>query len=278
MSKRDVDDLIEESEKVALQTSAEAGAARYAELRGRRGKEVELWHHWNNNGRKEEHLEPLLSSVAPMVKREATKRLSGLGGSIPRGALETALQRATVKAFETYDPNRLGPSGKPVQLSTHIGNNFQRVTDFVAAQRNARRLPRSKLDKAGELLAAREDFHQQNGRLPTVQELEKELPKWRKKDIQETSKALAAEVYTHVGGGLSDDNSADMDKYRASVLLVYGQLNPLEKQFADLHYPAAGETPMNVQAIAKKMGIPTHRVYRIRTSVDNRIAPLVKSS
>lgn len=278
MSKEDVLAFIAEAEKTAVKTTAELGAERYAELRGRRGKELDLWHQWNSNGRKEEHLEQLLTSVAPMIKREATKRLGGLGGAIPRSAIETALQRATVKALETYDPQRLGSTGKPVQLSTHIHNRFQSITDFVSANRNARYLPRNKLDKAGELNAAQAEFEQEHGRRPTLSELSQKLPGWKKKELTELTKALAPEVFTHVGGGLSEDNSAETDKYRAGVLLVYGQLAPLEQQFADLHYPAAGETPLSVQAIAKRMGIPPHKVYRLRARVDKRIAPLVKSS
>ena len=278
MSKEDVEGLLADAEKVGMVTDAERGAARYAELRGRRGTELELWHKWNDNGRKEEHLEPLLQSVQPMIKREAKRRLVGLGGSIPLGALETSLQLATLKQIQRYDPARLGPSGKPVQLSTHIHNGFQSITDFVAKNRNARSLPRAKLDKAGELLAARDEFTQEHGREPTKAELAAKLPKWKKGAIAETTRARAPEVYTHFGGGLAEDNSADADKYRAAVLLVYGQLNPVEKQFADLHYPQAGETPMNVKQIANKLGIPQHQVYRVRAKVDKRLAPLVRSS
>lgn len=279
MSREDeVDAFLAEAEKIGAKTEADRGAERYKELRGRRGTELELWHAWNTGGRKQEHLEPLLASLQPMIKRETKRRLAGLGGAIPASALETSLQLAAVKSLESYDPTKVGPTGKPAQLPTHIHNSFQRVTDFIGKNRNARYLPRGRLDKSGELLAAKEEFAQEHGREPTFAELQAKMPTWKKKDLSALRRALAPEVHTHIGGGLSEDNSADIDKYRAAVLLVYGQLSPAEKQFADLHYPQAGETPMNVKQIATKLGIPQHQVYRLRTKVDKQIAPLVRSS
>lgn len=276
MSNFNIDDFIEKAEKLAGDTSP--GAQRYAEVRGRRDKEVALWHHWNTNGRQPEHLEPLLASIHPMIRSEATKRLSGLGGSIPRTALENALRTSAVKSIEKYDPSKVGPTGKPAQLSTFIKGNFQSVTDFIAANRNARYTPRAKLDTAGEFLAARDEFTQQHGRPPTLAEMKSALPTWKPKRVQEVHRALAPEVFTNMGTGITDDENSDIDKYRSAVILVYGQLSDQERQFADLHYPAAGETPLTIKQIAKKLGIPEQKVYRLRNKVDNHLAPLVKSS
>lgn len=276
MSDFNVDDFIEKATKLAEEKSP--GAERYAEIRGRRGKELELWHHWNQNGRQLEHLEPLLQSIQPMVRSEATKRLKGLGGAIPRSALENALRTSAVRSIEKYDPSKVGPSGKPAQLSTFVQGNFQSVTDFIGANRNARYTPRAKLDTAGEFLAARDEFTQQHGRAPTLAEMKSALPSWKPKRVQEVHRALAPEVFTHMGTGITDDDGGDVDKYRSAVILVYGQLSDQEKQFADLHYPAAGETPLTVKQIAKKLGIPEQKVYRLRTKVDNKLAPLVRSS
>ncbi len=268
----DIDKFISEAKTAAAKTPMdEESAKRYAELRGRRGKELEGWHAWNNQGRKQEHLEPLLASIHPLIKRETTKRLGGLGGSIPRSALEAALTRAAVAGIESYDPER------GVQLTTHIHNNFQRATDFISGNRNARYLPRGKLDKAGEVMAAREEFTQNHGRPPTFAELHAALPKWKHKELHEIVHATAPEVHSGVSE-FSNDNSADIDKYRSAVLLVYGKLNAQEKQFADMHYPAAGEHPQTIRQIAKKLGIPEHKVYRIRSRVDNHLSPLLKSS
>jgi hypothetical protein len=280
-----IDDFITEGRKLAaLKTTDPASAERYAEMRGRRGQELELWKKWNDSGRKSEHLEPLMQSIQPLIRREATKRLSGLAGNIPRAGIEPLLQDYAVRAFESYKPEIGGKTGRPVQLTTHVVNSFQRITDAIAKGRNARYLPRNKLERAGEVMAAQQEFEQNNGRKPTFEELKTSLPLWGSKRGQRTEKklkqltnALAPEVYSGVSA-FSDDTSADVDKYRSAVLLVYGQLNPLEQRFADLHYPAAGDAPQNIKQIAKQMGIPEHKVYRLRTRVDNHIAPLVRSS
>ncbi len=281
----DIDDFISEGRKLAaLQTTDPKAAERYAEVRGRRGQELELWKKWNEAGRKPEHLEPLMQSIQPLIRREATKRLSGLAGTIPRASLEPMLQDYAVRAFESYKPGIVGKTGRPVQLTTHVVNSFQRISDLVSKGRNARYLPRNKLEKANEVMTAQQEFEQTHGRKPTFAELKAALPAWNakrgdrtEKKLRQLTNALAPEVYSGVSE-FSDDISADVDKYRSAVLLVYGQLNPQEQQFADLHYPAAGETPQNIKQIAKQMGIPEHKVYRLRARVDNRIAPLVRSS
>lgn len=281
----DIDDFITEGKKLAAIRSTDPTAAeRYAEARGRRGKELELWHAWNSSGRKTEHLEPLLKSMQPLINKAVNQRLTGVAGNIPRAGIEPLMQSYAVKAFETYDPTRAGKDGRPVQLSTHIMNSFQRITDTIAKVRNARYLPRGKLDRAGEVMAAQQEFEQTHGRQPTFEELKTQLPAWQakrgkrtEKKLKELVNALAPEVYSGQSE-FSGDVSADVDKYRSAVILVYGQLNPQEQRFADLHYPAAGDTPMTIKQIAKQMGIPEHKVYRLRSKVDNRIAPLVKAT
>lgn len=275
-----IDEFLEEAKKQAAAVPPKAPstpAQRYAELKGRRDKELELFHAWHESGRKTEDLGPLLTSIRPMIQSEAKKRMAGLGGSIPRSALEAALTTAATKAIHSYDPARLGQTGAPVKLTTHIHNNFQRVTDFVGANRNARYLTRGKLDRAGELTAAQKDFEQREGRPPTFTELHTELPKWNKKELRTLVNAMAPEVHTGLSE-FTEDATASVDQYRAAVHLVYGKLSPLEQQFANLHYPEAGETPLSVKQIAKKMGVPEHKVYRIRSRVDKHLEPLVKGA
>jgi len=119
----------------------ERATQRYGELRDRRGKELQLWHIWNDSGRQQEHLEPLLKSIDPLIKSETNKRMTGLGGAIVSSAMKNELRNAAVKSLESYDPRR------GTQLTTHVVNGFMRISDFVSANRNAKYMPREDVEK-----------------------------------------------------------------------------------------------------------------------------------
>ena len=280
MDENELDEFIDDAEELVKEGASyrqERSAAQYKELRGRRGQELELWHHWDAQGRKPEHLEPILESMRPIIQREATKRLSGLGGSIPRAALEGSLRLATVRALETYDPTRIAEStGKPVQLTTHVFNNFQRITEFVGKHRNERKIPKAKVDRYAELKNAKNAFNNEFGRDPNTNELHSMLPRWKRKEIEELERSFAPTVFTNMGTELENDVGSASSQHWGAVQLMRSRFNDEEKRFAELHYPPTGRRAMTVEQIARAMNIPVHKAYRLRSRVDSQIAPLVK--
>lgn len=250
----------------------ERAHARHNELKGRRGAELQLWNHWNDNGRKPEHLEPLLKSLDPLIKSESTKRIGGLGGAIPQSALKNALRNATMSALESYDPNR------GTQLTTHVVNNFMRITDFVAQNRNAKYMPREDVEKYETFQNAKREFQEEHGREPTLTELHNRMPGWTLKHITKMHKGFGPEAYTDLGVDLEHDQGVEdpMQKIRGAVHLMRSQMTPEQQQFADMHYPAEGETQMGITAIAKAMKIPEHKAYRIKKRVEAVLAPVIK--
>jgi hypothetical protein len=44
-----------------------------------------------------------------------------------------------------------------------------------------------------------------------------------------------------------------------------------------MHYPSNGGKQAPIGAIAKAMNLPSHRIYRIKKLVENKLAPLVRS-
>jgi len=253
--------------------------ALYDELRGTQRKaELEAWHHWNNSGRKPEHLEPLIRSIQPLITAEAKKRLPGLGGAIPAVALKQELRNAAMRAIETYDPNHLGPTGKPSQLSTHITTNFQRVTDFVSTMRNPKNNPRALFNRYGQYQNAVNEFTEEHGRDPSVDEVKVLLPGFNPREIKQIRRGFGNEVFSDFGTEIKGDvaSSGTVQKIRNAATLLQSRLSAEEQQFIDLHYPSAGRQA-SVEAVAKKMGLPRHRVYRLKKAIENKLAPLVRS-
>jgi DNA-directed RNA polymerase specialized sigma subunit len=264
MPKQNKPDL-EAFKKAALSTMTPEAKARYDEARGRRGKELELWQSWHQGGRKQEHLAPLLKSIHPLIRSETTKRLAGLGGSIPRAALENALQNAAVKAVHSYDPSK----GK---LSTHIGNSFMSITDFVAANRNARYMPREDFEKKQTFDGAMQELDAELGRPPTVLEIKQKLPQWNEKQIRKMQRGFGAEVYTDMG---TDFEEVSTMTPRDAFHLVKSQMSDVEKRFGDLHFPESGRRP-NIKTIAKSLGVNEHKAYRIKAQVETRVGKILK--
>jgi hypothetical protein len=243
---------------------------RYGELRGRRGKELELWHTWDSSGRQPTHLEPLLKSLDPLIKSETTRRLSGLGGSISAIALKNELRNATVRSLETFNPDK-------AQLTTHVINNFKRITDFVAANRNSKYMAREHVDKFQEFNSARTEIAEEQGREPTTQELQNRLG-WSAKQIGRMQKGFGSEVFTDMGTDLENDYQAEdpLQQVRGALHLMRPNLTQVQQQFADLHYPEEGVEQKSVASIARIMKIPEHKAYRIKKRVEGILAPVIR--
>lgn len=250
----------------------ERATQRYEEARGRRPKEIQLWHSWDQGGRQHEHLEPLLKSLEPLIRSETTRRMQGLGGSISTPALKNELRLAATRALETYNPT------KGTQLTTHVVNNFMRITDFIAANRNPKYMPKEDVERFGAFQNAKNEFQEVHGREPTTHELQLLLPKWKPQQIRKMQRGFGSEAFTEMGTELEHDVQVEdpMQQVRGALHLMRSTMTPEQQQFADLHYPPEGEVQKSVSAIARAMKIPEHKAYRIKKKVEAILAPIIK--
>lgn len=242
--------------------------ARYQENRGRRPKELEMWHAWNDGGRQEAQLQPLLKSLEPLVRNATNQKLRGLGGSIPKAALHNELRNAAQRAIQTFDPT------KGAQLTTHVTTNFQRITDFVAANRNARYMPREDVDKLQQFNGAKQELTDQLGREPTLAELGTKLPGWGAAKIKKMSKGFGSELYTDMGTDFEGD-AAKLTP-RDAFMLVKSRMDPMEQRFAELHFPEEGPGH-SIQQISKNLGISKDRAYRLKAKVERKLQGVLKN-
>lgn len=259
----DVDQFIKDASKFTP-----SAQAKYQEFRGRRSQEIELWQKWHEGGKQPEHLEPLLTSVQPIIQREAANRMKGLGGSIPRAALENELRNAAVKQLHNFDPNKSS-------LPNHLSRGFQRVSGFVNANRNAKYTPSDDMKKYQRFMNATDELRTELGRQPTPHELAQHLP-WGVKTISKLQRSFGKEVHTDMGDGISaTDDSSDITP-RDAFHLVKSELSPQEKDFGAMFFPPEGEKQPSVQNIAKALGVPTHRAYRLKANVETRVGKVLK--
>lgn len=261
------DDSVDQFIKHAAPLTPEA-QAKYDEYRGRRGNELQLWTQWQQSGKDPKHLEPLLKSLAPVIRSEANKRMQGLGGSIPRSAVESELRIAAVKSLGTYDPDKAA-------LTTHVTGGFRRISDFVNANRNAKYVPGEDMKRYEVFRNASSELHQELGRQPTPHELKDRLP-WSVKTIQKMQKSFGREVFTDMGDGLSPDESYAALTPRDAFQLARSGMTQEEQEFGHRFFPPEGEKQPAIRNIASALGIPAHRAYRLKASVESRVGKILK--
>lgn len=244
-------------------------ARRYQEYRGRRGTEMKLFSQWQESGKKPEHLEPLLASINPLIKSEASKRMQGLGGSIPRAAVENELRISAVKSLNNYDPSQSA-------LSTHITGGFRRISDFVNANRNARYVPGEDMKRFDQYRNASAELRYEHGRDPTAQELATHTG-WSPKVVKKMQRSFGKELYTDLGDEVSTNESGSAVGPRDAFFLVHSQLTPQEREFGNMYFPPEGQKQPAIANIAKALGVPTHRAYRLKAKVETRVGRVLKN-
>lgn len=262
-----VDDFLEETSEFSPEAQA-----RLMEYRGRRGTELKLWHNWHQQGRRPEHLVPLIKSLQPLIKSEATKKLQGLGGSIPRAAVENELLNAAVKSMKSYDPER-GTS-----LTTHVQNGFRRFSDFANANRNLKYMPAADMKRYQAYENVVTELHDELGRPPTALEIKERAPDWSEKTIKKMQRGFGRELYTDLGGKdtLSISDSQARLSPRDAFHLTRDRMSEQEQRFGSLYFPPEGESRPPVKNIASALGIPLSRAYQIKTRLDKRVGGVLK--
>lgn len=248
----------------------QARAERLRESRARRGPELQLWHTWNNNGRKEEHLAELMKSLHPLIESQVRK-FKGQGDlGIPLSAMRSQLRIAAVKGIKDFDPER------GAQLSTHLFNKFRATTDFVAKNRNFSKIPKQRFEKYQELKNAVEELDSELGRPPTDAEVQARVQWDNPKDIGRLRTEIREENYGS-GKTRQTDEIGVPSEVRSIIQITPGVLvNDDEKKVFDKLFPATGAQTEPINQIAKSLGMPANRVYRIRSRIYKKIEPHLK--
>ncbi len=244
-------------------------SARKAAAPGGHDPHRELWQKWVDSGKKKEHLEPLLDALEPTIQTHAKRKLKGLGGSIPYSALEQQLRIAAKKGLESYDPT------KGTKVRTHVITNFQRTTDFVAGNRNFAHIPKPRVELYQRFQNARNEYMQEHGHEPTLEEMKRLLPDVPEKNLNPMMREIRRELYI---GGHPDPEADDgsighaPSQVRSIISLMPALLTPEEQKVFDQLYPSMGE-PLTVAQIAKKTGLNQNQVYRLRSAIYKKVKP-----
>lgn len=225
-------------------------------LKATQKKEIELWHNWNNNDRKPEHLKPLYESFKPLLQKETNK---WKGVEIPKSAINAEMRKQFVNAVKTYDP------AKGTQLSSWVTTNLQKSSRFMKTYQNYGKIPEGQISKIREFKQAKETLFNIHGYEPDTKTLADHL-KWPQKRVAQLSKELAREDLPLSGfaGGDPAEALAPKELEAIRILQYDKRLSPDERTVYEYTFGMNGRPRLQPGQIAKQTGLHPSKISRIR--------------
>lgn len=239
------------------------------ELKATQRQELELWHTWNNKGRKPEHLQPLYQSYKPMLVREAQKWRSA--EMIPSSTIQAEIDKHFVNAMKTFDPGR-------AQLSTWVGQNLKKASRFVKTYQNLGKIPEGQIAQIRVFKQAQEHLYDKLGHEPDTKILADHLG-WTPRRVQqlqrEMRRDLPASHWEGAGGG-GDPTELLTPKELEAIKLMQYDLTPEERTVYEYTFGMNGKPRYQPGQIAKKTNLHPSKVSRIRNKLVDKLKEAIE--
>lgn len=232
------------------------------QLKATQKKEIDLWHHWNTNDRKPEHLKPLFESYKPLLQREANKFR---GVELPTSTINAELRKQFVNAVKTYDPK------KGTQLNTWVQTNLQKSSRFVKTYQNLGKIPESQISKIRDFNKAKDHLTNVHGFEPDTRTLSDHL-KWPHKRVVQLQKELSRKDLAASGFPQDPADVLTPRELEAIHILQYdNRMSSEERTVYEYTFGMNGKQRLQPGQIAKKTGIHPSKVSRIRGKLKNYV-------
>ena len=215
-----------------------------------------MWHHWDNNGRQPAHLQPLIESMQPLVK----KRLNIFENrerDIPPAAIRAEFQDQLVRALATFDPNR----GK---LGSYVSDQLMKANRFVTTYQNPARIVEPRTYMITKMRGAEDFLHQELKRPPTAMELAEHMQvptqqvEFLKKELR---KAIPTGQFEHDPAGFTPSKTNEM------LRLIPYELTPEENAVFEHVHGIGGKPQLGTGDIAKRLNMSAPKVTRIKAAI-----------
>lgn len=128
-------------------------------------KDQELWHKWDQGGRKPKDLAPLIKRFKPFVESRIN---AWKPPHVPEAAFRDEVKKKLYEAADTYNPNKGA-------VSTHFFTRAAGATRFGKRRANTMYIPEQKTRHIGTLVGAKDDLRDSLGRDPTHQEIHEHI-------------------------------------------------------------------------------------------------------
>jgi DNA-directed RNA polymerase specialized sigma subunit len=252
----------EPSKPASFQPAAPLGAER-------KQKEVDLWHQWNNNGRKPKDLDPLLKSFSNVIQ----KRMNSFrGAEVPKSAIQHKLKTFAVEAFKTWDPKKGGA------LNTWVTIKLKPGERYVNSNKNQTYSPENITQHIGSYNTLKSELHEKLGYEPDAHYIHDHLLEFGHpketfaalslKDIKrlekEQRRSLVASSHDseEITGVPNMSSRAEEVKH-----LIIPELTHEERAVHEFSFGLNGKAQLKPGEIAKKLKMDNSKVSKLRSSI-----------
>lgn len=234
------------------------------ELRATQKTELDLWHTWNDKGRKPEHLQPLYESYAPVLKREMHK-WRGIE-MIPSSTIQAEIDKHFVNAVKTFNPQK-------AQLSTWVQQNLKKASRFVKTYQNLGKIPEGQIAQIRTFKQAQEHLYDKLGHEPDTKILADHLG-WTPRRVQqlqrEMRRDLPASGFESEGKG-GDPTELLTPRELEAIKLMQYDLTPEERTVYEYTFGMNGKPRYQPGQIARTTYIHPSKVSRIRNKLVDKL-------
>jgi hypothetical protein len=235
----------------------------------RKKKEIELWHTWNNNGRKPKDLVPLLKTFDNVIK---TKMNVFRRAEVPTSTIESQLKKAAVDAFKTWDHKKGGG------LSTWVTIKLKRGQRFVDSNKNITYSPENITQHIGSFNALKSELTEKLGYEPDAHTVHDHLlefghPKERfaslsLRDIKRLEKEQRRSL---ISSGKDTEETAGIPNLSSRAeevkLLIIPELTPEERAVHEFSFGLNGKPLLKPGEMAKRLKFDGSKVAKLRSSI-----------
>jgi DNA-directed RNA polymerase specialized sigma subunit len=253
-----LDDFLELTKEAMASKKQEKKPIDRAVLKDTQRKEHVLWHAWNDNGRKPEHLKPIMDSIKPILKTEANK---WRGVEIPTSTINAEIRKHALNAIKNYNPDR------NVLLGTWVTGNLKKTGRFIKQYQNLGRIPEAQIGRIRTFKQSKSDLTTQLGYEPDTKALADHLG-WPQKRVKQLEKELSREDKP-VSGWLSDPADIMTPKELEAIhILQYDtRMSGEERSVYEFTFGINGKPKLAPGEIAKRTSLHPSKVSRIRNRI-----------
>ena len=229
-------------------------------------KELYLWDQWKQNGESREAIEPLMTSLRPLIYNYGVKQWAGRV-PLQKPVLQAEANRLAISGLRKYDPNK-------AQINTFLGWQLQSMNRFVRQRQNVSRITEERAGLIGDKNRAFARLRDKLGREPTLLELADEM----QRPVKTVEKLLQEERADLLASGAEENPFIiDTPKERRVLRLIRFELTAAESRVFD-YITGTGTLPQiqSTNEIAKREGWTPSKVSQLKNSIGRKMRKYIE--
>ncbi len=220
-------------------------------------KEIELWHHWNDNGRKKEHLTPLINSFTPLIQQHVNTWRSV---EMPTSSIHSEFRKQFVNAVKTYTPGKSS-------LNTWVNFHLRKGGRYMRKYQNLGKIPEEQIKIIGRYDRAKEHLTNLHGYAPDTQTIADHLGVPVRKVAQLEKERRKDNPLSGYGGQDPAELYSPKELEALHLIKYDNRLSTEDRTVYEYTYGLNGKPMMAPGQISKTTGIHPSKISRIRTKL-----------